>query len=155
MVNQIGQTGTCNVAFRSATMPNTVTAPVRIVLHVGLLFVVASTIACARHSQPNTVVQFLDGADRQAENDDQQREVQRALEDMISKPPGELRQQRYADYQGHKNSWDLITLLEKYFVANKLRVLDPDRFYEDVSKPEAKSVVRKQLESLRQALQRK
>jgi hypothetical protein len=136
-------------------MPNMVTVSARIVLHIGLLFVVASAIACARHPQPNTVVQFLDGADRQAETDNQQTEIQRALEDMLSKTPGELRQQRYADYQGHKNSWDLVTLLEKYFVANKLRVLDRDRFYEDVSKPEAKSVVRKQLESLRQDLQRR
>lgn len=124
-------------------------------LHVGLLFVVACTIACARHPQPNTVVRFLDGADRQAENDDQQREIQRALQDMLSKTPEELRQQRYADYQGHKNSWDVITLLHKYFVANKLKTLDPDRFYEDVSKPEAKSAVRRQLDSLRQDLQRR
>jgi len=127
----------------------------RKVLHVGLLFVIASAIACARHPQPNTVVQFLDGADRQAESGEQQREIQQALEDMLNKTPAELKQQRYADYQGHKNSWDVITLLHKYFVANKLRTLDPDRFYEDVSKPEAKIVVRKQLETLRQDLQRK
>ncbi len=116
------------------------------------LAVGATVLLCGcagRQPAPNVVAEFLANADRQYETEDQRTEIIRALDDMLRKPPAELRRQRYADYRGNRAAWPVTTLLERYFVPNPPRSWDLDAFYRDVAKPEAQAEIRRHLSALR------
>jgi hypothetical protein len=100
----------------------------------------------------NSVAAFLKNAERQSESDDQRREIQRALRDMLDKPPAELRRMHYADYSGSADAWPVTELLMRYFVPNPPAALDDDRFYQDVRAPEARDAIQHQLDEVTQAL---
>ncbi len=118
--------------------------------------------ACKRESTPapssgqaseNTVTAFLKNAERQSETDDQRREIQRALRDMLDKPEPELRQARYADYAGKANAWSITQVLQHYFAPNPPVMLDEHRFFQDVRAPAARAAVQHQLDEVNRALQ--
>lgn len=128
----------------------------------GLFVLVCVLCACTRdrHSQSpsasnsgNTVAAFLSHAERQAETDEQRREIQRALRDMLEKPPAELRQIRYSDYQGHASTWSITQLLQHYFVPNPPAALDEQRFFEEVRAPAARAAIQRQLDEVGGTLQ--
>jgi hypothetical protein len=110
--------------------------------------------SCHRNSNPqnpptsssNLVAEYFAHVDRQYESEDQQAEIIRAMHDMLEKPVSELRDQRYADYEGKKNSWPLTTLLKRYFVPNQpMPDWTEESFYRDVKEPAAQDEIRKQL----------
>lgn len=101
----------------------------------------------------NSVAAFLRNAERQTETDEQRKEVQRALRDMLEKPPAELRQIRYSDYAGKKNEWSVTQLLQHYFVPSRPAALDETHFYEDLKAPAARAAVQRQLNKVTRALQ--
>ncbi len=101
----------------------------------------------------NSVAAFLGNAERQAETDEQRREIQRALQDMRDKTPAELRQMRYADYAGKTGAWSITHLLRRYFVPNPPTTLDETRFFEDVRAPAARAAIQHQLDAVNRALQ--
>lgn len=96
--------------------------------------------------QQNVVATFLNGAESQAETEGQQREIRRALIDMLEKNPSVLSEQRYADYQGRPNAWSVIDVLHRHFVPPQAMSLEPEAFYRDVRKLEAKKAIQKQLD---------
>jgi hypothetical protein len=96
----------------------------------------------------NSVAAFLNRAERQAETDEQRAEIQRALRDMLVKPPAQLRQIRYADYAGQESKWSITELLQHYFVPNPPAALDEERFYRDVRAPAAHAAIQLQLEDV-------
>lgn len=100
----------------------------------------------------NSIDTFLKNAERQSETDDQRREIQRALRDMLNKSPEELRQTRYADYTGTANAWSITELLQHYFVPNPPAALDEKRFFEDLSAPAARAAIQHQLDEVSRAL---
>ena len=128
----------------------------RSIAAANFLFVVFLTLvphSCQTGSKPSTppsetnlVADFFSHADRQYETAAQRAEIIRALRDMLTKSAYDLRTQRYADYQGAKDAWSLTDLIQRYFVPSQ-PVADwtEDRFYRDVSKPEAQDAIRKQL----------
>jgi hypothetical protein len=99
----------------------------------------------------NVVAAFLGNADRQTENKDQRREIARALHDMLDATPQQLRVQLYADYQGRNAVWPITNLLKAYFVPKPPSGLEPEAFFRDVAKPEARKAVEAQLASLQAA----
>jgi len=101
----------------------------------------------------NTVAAFLKNAERQSESDEQRKEIQRALRDMLDKSPAELQQMRYADYSGQANAWAVTQLLRHYFVPNPPVSLDDARFFVDVRAPEARTAIQHQLDDVSRALQ--
>ena len=101
----------------------------------------------------NTVAAYLKNAERQSETDEQRKDIQRALRDMLDKSPAELRQMRYPDYAGHANAWSITQLLQHYFVPNPPAALDEQRFFEDVRAPEARAAIQHQLDEVGRALQ--
>jgi len=101
----------------------------------------------------NSVVAFLKSAERQSETDDQRKEIQRALRDMLDKSAAELRRTRYADYAGQADAWSITQLLEHYFVPNPPAVLDDQRFFQDVRAPAARAAIQRQLDEVTRALQ--
>jgi hypothetical protein len=101
----------------------------------------------------NSVAAFFSHAERQAETDDQRREIQRALRDMLGKTPAELRQLRYADYEGKPQAWSVTELLQRYFVPRPPMKLSEERFYKDVTAPNARAAIRRQLDAVTRALQ--
>ena len=100
----------------------------------------------------NSVVAFLMNAERQSETYDQRKEIQHALRDMLEKSPVELKRLRYADYGGQPNVWSVTQLLQHYFVPSPLATLDEERFFQDFSSPEAREVIKLQLEAVTTAL---
>ena len=95
---------------------------------------------------------FLRNAERQSETDDQRKEIQRALRDMLERSPVELKRLRYADYGGQPNVWSVTQLLQHYFVPSPLATLDEERFFQDFSSPEAREVIKQQLDAVTTAL---
>jgi hypothetical protein len=100
----------------------------------------------------NSVAAFLRGAESQCEDDRQCHEIQRALRDMLEKSPAALRQARYEDYQGHANAWSITELLNRYFVADLLKTVDEQRFFQDYREPAAQAAIRQQLDDIDRAL---
>ena len=98
----------------------------------------------------NSVVAFLDGAERQSESADQEREIERALRDLRSLPPAELAQRRYADYTLTPSRWTLAELVAKYFVPRTRMAIEPARFYRDAGDPRAILVIDAHLVALRE-----
>jgi hypothetical protein len=97
----------------------------------------------------NAVAEYFAHVDRQYESSDQQAEIIRALHDMLEKPVSELRNQRYADYEGKKDSWPLTTLLKRYFVPNQaMPDWTEETFYRDIKEPAAQDEIRKQLAAI-------
>jgi hypothetical protein len=121
-----------------------------------LFLIVLSPKSCQRDANrqsadpaTNVVAEYFSHADRQYETDDQKSEIIRALQDMLEKPVGELRTQRYADYEGNKNAWPITTLVKRYFVPNQpMPELTEQDFYRDVKEPAAQEAIRKQLGAL-------
>jgi hypothetical protein len=108
--------------------------------------------ACTASHEPNSVAKYLSHADRQYETNAQKLEIERALRDMLEMNSDQLKKQRYADYQGHAGAWPITTLLERYFLPVPPVVLETDRFYQDVSKSEARKAVKKQLSALEKSV---
>ncbi|MFN0101518.1 MAG: hypothetical protein ACKV2U_05440 [Bryobacteraceae bacterium] len=101
----------------------------------------------------NSVVAFLNNAERQSETDHQRKEIQRALSDMLDKSPAELRQMRYQDYAGQANAWSITQLLRHYFVPDPPVALDERRFFEDVPAPAARAAIQRKLDEVARAIQ--
>ncbi|MCB2264011.1 MAG: hypothetical protein LGR52_13920 [Candidatus Thiosymbion ectosymbiont of Robbea hypermnestra] len=96
----------------------------------------------------NNVILFLESAELQVETYDQLRELERALEDIVSLPARELQQRRYADYQMNKGAWTLRKILSAYFLSQYPLPIDLDRFYGDVAAENVKSLVREKISQI-------
>ena len=126
---------------------------------VGLLLV----CACSDQNKPakipssegaqNQVVLFLNGAERQAESAAQEKEILKALDDLRTLRPEELRERRYADYGLAPNQWTLAQLLRKYFVSSPLRTIDEEALYRDAQDPKAREVIEEQINAIREQRQ--
>ena len=102
--------------------------------------------------KPNQVVEYLDGAERQAETDEQRRELLRALEDLRTLDPATLKQRHYADYEDKPGQWTLVQVLQKYFVPRKPCAID-EGLYWDAQSKRAREVVEQQARALREGRQ--
>lgn len=135
--------------------PSRTRGALRVVL--GLLVALALAAGCAAlgpapatAQSRNSVVAYLDGAERQAESADQEREIVRALEDLRSLSPAVLAERRYADYTMAPARWTLAELVTKYFVPRSRMTIDAARFYADASDPRAIAVIDAQLAAVRE-----
>ncbi|HYR92367.1 MAG TPA: hypothetical protein VE422_50445 [Terriglobia bacterium] len=131
-------------------------------LSVATLLLLASiNSACTHDPSPvsppptaeNSIAAFLTNAERQSETDNQRREIQRALRDMLDKSAVELPQARYADYAGTANTWSITELLQHYFVPNPPSALDEKRSFEDLGDPAARAAIQHQLDEVSRTLQ--
>ena len=128
-------------------------AIVRRWLHLVIVFaalVAVPPVAQAHHAATNVVVAYLDGAERQAESADQEREIARALQDLRSLPPATLPTRRYADYALVPDRWTLTELIAKYYVPRVPTTLDPATFYRDARDPRALAVIDAHLIAIRE-----
>jgi len=96
----------------------------------------------------NHLAEFLRKAEIQFDSEEQGRNIEHVLADMLSVEPIKLRKKRYPDYGGVPNKWAVTDFLPRYFVPSSPMSIDINSFYTDVSKPEARSVIRGQLEKL-------
>jgi hypothetical protein len=101
----------------------------------------------------NEVVSYLQGAERQAESPAQENEIVKALEDLRSLPPAQLKQRRYADYAMAPNQWTLGQLLQKYFVPTQPRGIDENALYRDAQDPKARAIIDEQINAIREQRQ--
>jgi hypothetical protein len=125
----------------------------RLFVCLAIAIVLSTGLFACRDKGPNTVVAYLQGAERQSEDTDQRREIEKALNDMLTLTPDELRKRRYANYQMEPGAWDIIYLLHRYFVPQKLRGLDETRFYRDVTDPASQAIIRDHLQRVRMRIE--
>lgn len=105
-----------------------------------------------RHAR-NSVVEYLQGAELQAETNDQVREIQRALSDMLNESAADsCARRRYADYQLTPNMWTITRLLGAYFLPATPQELELERFCKDVIKPKAKAIIREKLNEVNRSI---
>jgi hypothetical protein len=104
-------------------------------------------------SSENSVVQFLDGAERQTETDQQRRVVRRALTDMLRLPPKSLQKRRYPDYEGYAGVWSIREVLRHYFVPRRPSSLQGENFDSEYLAAEGQAVIRRQLAGVEKALE--
>ncbi len=113
-------------------------------------------LACRHHSgadRDNSVSAFLTNAERQAETDEQRVQIRQALSDLLDRSPKDLQEIRYPDYSGQANQWDIMQLLQHYFVPNPPAALNQSRFFKEVRAPEARIAIQHQLDDVNRALQ--
>jgi hypothetical protein len=103
--------------------------------------------------KPNEVVLYLDGAERQAETDEQRQEILRALEDMRTLDAATMKSRRYADEGNVPGKWTLAELLQKYFVPRAPHLIDEVALYRDTQSASAREVVEHQIRALREGRQ--
>jgi hypothetical protein len=96
----------------------------------------------------NTVEDYFNGAEVQAEDDDQKAVVKRAFVDMLYEPVDTLRRKRYPDYQMRPHKWPITEVLYHYIVPDPLILFEDDEFFRDVKKPEAQEIIQKWLHHL-------
>ena len=118
---------------------------IRVSLVAFLLF---ALLAACSGKQENQVVLFLTGAERQVETDAQKEEIRHVFRDLLSLPPSQVKDRRYADYQGQPGTWTAPQLIEKYYVPVKPMRLDNDQFYRDIGTPEARVLIGNLLKDL-------
>ena len=94
-------------------------------------------------STPNPIAAYLSGAEIQAESA-QAGNLCRALQDLATFPPAELRRSRYADYQGRPASWDLPTVLRRHFVpdTSSKHLPEGEEFWRHVDASSVRSAAR-------------
>lgn len=117
-------------------------------IHLPLVFLLLSLTACQPAEDDNRVVQYFTGAERQVETDGQKEEIRHVLRDLLSLPAAQVKDRRYADYEGKAGAWTAPQLLEKYYVPAKPMGLDNARFYQDIETPRARTLFKRLLEDL-------
>jgi hypothetical protein len=131
----------------------TVLTSIGLVLAVACAHGTAESGTFVKTQNSNQVGLYLDGAERQAETDEQRLEILRALEDLRTLTPAALKQRRYADYENKPEQWTLVQLLQKYFVPRQLCSIDEETLYQDAQSPRAREVVEQQIRALREGRQ--
>lgn len=97
----------------------------------------------------NPVVNYLENADFQCENEGQEENVITALKDILNLSEKELQTKRYRDYTGKPDQWDLPTLIYRHFVPDKEGRTLGKSFYHDVKTSEGQEIVKEILERIK------
>ena len=119
---------------------------------ISVLFVVVALVTSCQKSQPkeeNVVIEFLGAAELQIETQDQLKELEKALKDILELQASQLQEKRYSDYQMHEGVWTLPEILSAYFVPEQQSSLAIEHFYSDVISDSARSLIRKKLIALK------
>lgn len=102
----------------------------------------APTATDAAAQAASAVVAYLQGAEVQAENDAQRRELQRALADLLYQPAETLRAARYSAASGEPGQRDLAQLLRGHLVPASPQALDTDQLFAAKDDPQVRAAVR-------------
>lgn len=90
----------------------------------------------------NTVEDYLNGADLQCEDDDQEAAIRQALIDMRYESVESLRKKRYQDDPMQPDESPIIELLNHHFLPDPIYVnFDGEEFFRDVKKPGAQEMI--------------
>lgn len=114
-----------------------------------IVFLSITLSSCGSQNQ-NPVALYLHNAEIQCENDEQKTNIIHALKDILALSEVELQQQRYKNYQGNEQQWDLPTLLHKHFVTDSKNKDLGKNLFHDIKKREARKEVIKILKRLNQ-----
>ena len=91
----------------------------------------------------NTVVAILQDVEINYETPLQLKQICTALDDMATLSTNDIKNKRYADFNGNQGKWTLLQVLYAYFLpAQKVNL---QNLYEDVEKPLSREIVRQTL----------
>jgi hypothetical protein len=113
-----------------------------------VLALIPLLILSSCHSDGNAVLRYLDNSELQYEGETQEANLEEALSDILLMDEGSLRIQRYKDYAGQDNQWDLPTLLSRHFVPADQSYTFGDSFYTEIKSHAVARKIREILASL-------
>jgi hypothetical protein len=96
----------------------------------------------------NALVEYLTGAERQGETDEQMAELRRALDDLSRLSPSELRTRKYADYVMTAGQWSVSTIIKKYMVPTHPVALDDETAIRDAQALAARAKLREHVKAI-------
>ncbi|MEA1874921.1 MAG: hypothetical protein U9N51_10925 [Bacteroidota bacterium] len=114
------------------------------------LFIIAVTLT-ACNNQTDDAYEFFKTAELQYETEQQKESIITALNDILNlslSKEEELRNKRYPNYTGEKEQWDLLTLLNRYFVPAEQNITLGDNFYTQIKRKEVYEQIDEILEVL-------
>lgn len=114
-------------------------------LIIGLVFIL---MCCQSTNKQNSVTLYLSSAEIQCEGDEQKANIVHALKDVLHLSEDQLRKQRYKDYEGNEQQWDLPTLVKKHFVTDANHKSLGDNFYHEIKEKHAQLEVKKILKKI-------
>ena len=117
------------------------------VLTIITIVLLITVVGCQR--QKNSILDYLEKAEIQYENDIQKANIRIALNDIITLPEEKLKVKRYKDYTGKEGQWDLPTLILRHFVPDKKGKSLGNNFYSDVKSDEVQKKIKAILETLK------
>jgi len=78
----------------------------------------------------------------QYETDEQKRIIINVLNDMLSLSSEELKNKKYPNYSNQIDTWDLPTVIERYFVPNNDTLLFEEDFYSNIKTNEVQEIIK-------------
>ncbi len=118
----------------------------KILFLILLVLTLLTNIGCTM--KENDTEKYLKNIELQYETEEQKQEIIKALNHVLSLDEKELQKQRYKDYQGKANSWDLSTLMYKYMVPNSSGSVIGANFYKDLKSDKAQKMILEILKKL-------
>ena len=107
-----------------------------------LLIMSIVLISCnttSKSSQTDEVYEFFKNAELQYETQAQKESIITALDDILNLSllkEEELRNKKYPNYTGENEQWDLLTLLNRYFVPADQNITLGNNFYTQIKRKE-------------------
>ena len=100
-----------------------------------------------KQEESNPLSRYLADADMQYETEEQGKNIAHALKDALTMPAKLLKKQRYNDYTGKPNCWDLHELIFSHFISG----LPEDwqkNFYKNIKKKSTQIALQKHLKHI-------
>ena len=99
--------------------------------------------------QKDELFKYFENTEVQYETNEQKESIITALKDILSLSVEELKNKRYPNYTGEENKWDLLTLINRYFVPTGENIILGNNFYTKIKRKE----VQEQIEEILAKLQ--
>jgi len=103
------------------------------------LFLIAVILTACNSNQTDDTYKFFKNAELQYETQAQKESIITALDDILNLSllkGEELRNKKYPNYTGEKEQWDLLTLLNRYFVPADQNITLGNNFYTQIKRKE-------------------
>ena len=103
------------------------------------LFIIAGILTACNSNQTDNAYEFFKTAELQYETEQQKESIITALDDILNlslSKEEELRNKRYPNYTGEEEQWDLLTLLNRYFVPADKNITVGNNLYTQIKRKE-------------------
>ena len=141
-INKINNLST--VKFKIINMKRKIQFAKQIILIV-ILSISMSCSTNTKNNQTDDILEFFTKSELQYDTKQQKESIIIALNDIINMnlSENELKNKKYPNYTGVKNQWNLLTLINKYFVPADKNIILGDNFYTKIKRKEIQKQIQK------------